>query len=81
MSRSLLQEIREQINKDDDERIDMELFKRESIATLTKNCDAICPRCKKQNVNCITMQTRSADEGATDFYTCLDCGKKWKHNN
>ena len=81
MSKPILEQIREQINIDDDERIDISLYKNTYIATLIKNCDVKCPKCKHENVNRITKQTRSADEGATDFYTCLDCHHKWRINN
>ena len=67
---SILDKIRNQINEDIDNNVDTSLFKHQT-----------CPKCHKQNVNCITKQQRSADEGATDFFTCLDCGYKWKHNN
>ena len=81
MSKSILSQIREQIDKDDDERINIELYKHVYTDRMIKNCDKTCPKCKGNNVNCITKQVRSADEGATDFFTCLDCGNKWKHNN
>ena len=37
-----------------------------------------CPRCKQFHVDTITKQTRSADEGATDYHRCSDCGYQWK---
>jgi DNA-directed RNA polymerase subunit M/transcription elongation factor TFIIS len=37
-----------------------------------------CSRCSKNNIVVKQLQTRSADEGATTFYSCLDCGKKWR---
>lgn len=76
-----METIREQINKEIDERVDISLFKSQLIDVIIKNCDVKCKRCKHENVNLQTKQVRSADEGATDFYTCLDCGYKWKVNN
>ena len=37
-----------------------------------------CPRCKQHHVDTVTKQTRSADEGATDYHRCGDCGYQWK---
>jgi DNA-directed RNA polymerase subunit M/transcription elongation factor TFIIS len=37
-----------------------------------------CKKCKSQKCTYYEMQTRSADEPATIFVTCLDCGKHWK---
>lgn len=37
-----------------------------------------CKKCHKKNCTYYEMQTRSADEPATIFVTCLDCGKHWK---
>ena len=78
---SILTQIRNQINEDLDTYVDISLFKHKYVETMIKNCDKTCPKCGHQNVNCITKQIRSADEGATDFFTCLDCCYKWKHNN
>lgn len=36
-----------------------------------------CKRCHQNHVNTMTVQTRSADEGATTFYKCSDCGYEW----
>lgn len=33
---------------------------------------------KPQGVVVTQKQTRSADEGMSNFYTCLDCGNKWR---
>jgi DNA-directed RNA polymerase subunit M/transcription elongation factor TFIIS len=38
-----------------------------------------CGKCKSKKCTYYEMQTRSADEPATIFITCLDCGKNWKN--
>lgn len=35
-----------------------------------------CPRCDSEQMYYFTMQTRSADEGQTVFYTCVKCNKE-----
>ena len=37
-----------------------------------------CRKCKSKKCTYYEMQTRSADEPATIFVTCLECGKHWK---
>lgn len=37
-----------------------------------------CRKCKSKNCTFYELQTRSADEPATIFVTCLDCGKNWR---
>jgi transcription elongation factor S-II len=37
-----------------------------------------CRKCKSKRSSYIELQTRSADEPATIFITCLDCGKQSK---
>ena len=37
-----------------------------------------CRKCKSNRCTYYEMQTRSADEPATIFVTCLDCGKHWR---
>lgn len=37
-----------------------------------------CGKCKKKECTYFEAQTRSADEGATVFVSCLNCGNKWK---
>ena len=39
-----------------------------------------CPKCDADTLSFHTMQTRSADEGASVFYTCHRCGYKDKLN-
>jgi DNA-directed RNA polymerase subunit M/transcription elongation factor TFIIS len=38
-----------------------------------------CRKCKSKKCTYYELQTRSADEPATIFITCLDCGKNWKN--
>ena len=38
-----------------------------------------CSKCKSKKCTYYEMQTRSADEPATIFITCLDCGKNWRN--
>ena len=37
-----------------------------------------CRKCKSKRCTYYEMQTRSADEPATVFITCLNCGKNWR---
>jgi DNA-directed RNA polymerase subunit M/transcription elongation factor TFIIS len=38
-----------------------------------------CKRCKSKKCTYYELQTRSADEPATIFITCIDCGKNWRN--
>lgn len=40
-----------------------------------------CPKCGNDEMHYHTLQLRSADEGATVFYTCTSCGYKYRTNN
>lgn len=40
-----------------------------------------CPECGNQEMTFYTLQLRSADEGATVFYTCTRCGYKFRQAN
>jgi len=37
-----------------------------------------CRKCKSKKCTYYELQTRSADESATIFVTCLNCGKNWR---
>jgi transcription elongation factor S-II len=37
-----------------------------------------CKKCKSKKCTYYELQTRSADEPATIFVTCLNCGKNWR---
>ena len=37
-----------------------------------------CRKCKSKKCTYYELQTRSADEPATIFVTCIDCGKNWR---
>ena len=37
-----------------------------------------CGRCGSQKIKNSEAQTRSADEPMTQFFTCLDCGNRWR---
>ena len=64
------------------ERIDAKIKRERS--KLNSNLEAMtdmftCGKCKSKKCTYYEMQTRSADEPATIFVTCLDCGKHWKN--
>lgn len=40
-----------------------------------------CRRCGSKRTISFQRQIRSADEGATTFAECVQCGAKWKNNN
>lgn len=40
-----------------------------------------CPQCGNDEMSFHTLQMRSADEGATVFFTCTNCGYKFSQNN
>lgn len=40
-----------------------------------------CPKCGNEEMQYHTLQLRSADEGATVFYTCTGCGYRFRTNN
>lgn len=37
-----------------------------------------CPKCKKENTTYNQLQTRSGDEGITNFALCFSCEHRWK---
>lgn len=37
--------------------------------------------CGSKRTFSFQKQLRSADEGVTTFSQCVECGKKWRHNN
>ena len=39
---------------------------------------AQCGKCKSYKTTYYSLQTRSADEPMTNFFTCHNCGKRWK---
>ena len=38
-----------------------------------------CPKCKDNQVDTESRQTRSGDEAQTDFHTCRVCNYKWQN--
>jgi len=38
-----------------------------------------CPRCKKNNCKSVEVQTRSCDESATVFVTCIECNYSFRN--
>lgn len=67
------------IDKDLRERIPIDAFKQKNIVTMVKNTVGIkCKQCGSDNVYVESKQVRSADEAMTKFYTCLNCGNKWR---
>jgi len=38
----------------------------------------VCRKCKGRKIHYYQLQTRSADEPMTTYFTCMTCGCKWK---
>ena len=53
----------------------------EGDLSLAKTTLFTCSRCKKNECVYYQMQTRSCDEGTTNFITCLNCKKHWRQFN
>lgn len=43
-----------------------------------QTCQIICEKCGADRASYYQMQTRSADEGMTTFYTCTKCRYTWR---
>ena len=73
--------IQTEINKKLFQTIPISAFIEETINTRVKNTvGVVCKQCGSDNVFSESRQTRSGDEATTIFYTCLNCGNKWKMN-
>lgn len=73
--------IQSEINKYLYKAVPISAFVQDVINTKVKNTVGItCKKCGSDNVFSESRQTRSSDEATTIFYTCLNCGNKWKMN-
>jgi len=64
--------IREERNRMADELIE-ESYEQD-LSKAVPNWPVPCPRCKQKTIYHWSVQTRSSDEAATDFFRCLSCG-------
>ena len=59
-----------------------DIHKKEEASKNNKNISKTdqfkCGKCKKRECSYYELQIRSADESATLFITCLNCGAHWK---
>ncbi len=62
----------------DKEKKDIEKLYEEAGKPMVKEGAIKCNRCGKNKCFYYQIQTRSADEGMTTFYTCTECGNRWK---
>jgi len=61
--------------------VDLELMRQKAAyepVHVAKTNRFVCGKCKKRECSYYEMQTRSADEPATIFIACLQCGHRWK---
>jgi DNA-directed RNA polymerase I subunit RPA12 len=64
-----------------------ELRQKRKTQTQSSGGDALlrvkekCPNCGHNEALAKEMQMRSADEGSTILYTCVECKHGWKVNN
>lgn len=72
--------IQTEINKYLNENVPISAFIEETVDTRIANTVGIkCKKCGSENIYSESKQTRAADEAMTVFYTCLDCGNRWKN--
>jgi DNA-directed RNA polymerase subunit M/transcription elongation factor TFIIS len=66
------------------EKIREEEYRRNKLLYQTKEVamtdEYKCRRCKKRETSYFELQIRSADEPATLFITCINCGNRWTRN-
>lgn len=73
--------IQTEINKKLFQTIPINAFIEDYINMKVKNTvGVICNKCGSDDVFSESRQTRSSDEAMTVFFTCLNCGNKWKMN-
>lgn len=71
--------LQDAINEDLRKRIKTEAFVQEVVQDLIVNTVGLkCKRCGSDQINVVSRQTRSSDEATSKFYTCLNCGNKWR---
>jgi transcription elongation factor S-II len=63
------------------ETVDNEMLKNKNAYEMSASAmtdEYTCSKCKKKKISYYELQTRSADEPMTQFFTCLHCGHRWK---
>jgi DNA-directed RNA polymerase subunit M/transcription elongation factor TFIIS len=58
--------------------IDLEPMEKEEAKEIVAEGDLQCGKCGSKRIHRIEKQTRSADESATVFCHCSECGSRWK---
>lgn len=58
--------------------LELEPIQKEEAEEIVAEGDLQCGKCKSKRIHRIEKQTRSADESATVFCHCSECGNRWK---
>ena len=58
--------------------IELEPMQKRQEKQMVAEGDLQCGKCKSKRIHRIEKQTRSADESATVFCCCSECGNRWK---
>lgn len=62
----------------DESLIELEPYEEADVQQIVAEGELQCPKCRSKRIHRQELQTRSADESATCFCCCSDCGKRWK---